>query len=274
MSKKTLLISLAALAIAAALIVGATLAFFTDTSTETIAATAGTVRIDEPAVLDKTVTIFNPGDVFPIAGDLTYQGNKSAMIRMRIEIAITSEEDAFGVDIGSTLAYLETALSAYADEADAIDSVVADKIDLTLMGAAEMTERGYAADDLVAKSAWLYLPVMAGNSNIASYEPEGTANDDLAIAGMFAKFNDATPNLYQGMSFKFSYVLEAAQFRNNGGVTAPTQAVLAAAAGADTEAKLNTYWASVVTDVDALDPATPADLAVLESYFVSVANAA
>lgn len=266
MTTKKLILSLTALALSLLLVIGATLAFFTDTSTESIVAAAGTVRIGSSATETTDISIFNPGDVIPTADSFKYEGNKSAVMRMRIEIAITGATDAFGNSLPTTEEdiedYIASAITLYSMENDAITQSGSNKVSLDYsLTTEEKTAAGFDDDDLVIATQWTYS-LMSGLNTLPVYEHEGTVNDDSILPlAKYIKFNNSAGNEFQGQHFRFRVVLEAAQFRNNGtAFSIPSISVLNAIPpeafpgdpNITMEDRLNYYWQQKAGEYSAL----------------------
>ncbi len=85
---KRIKFGVAALIACAVLLIGATLAYFTDRATASATGVAGTVKI----ALDDTMTLptnFNPGDGRLLAATITNEGNKSVDVRQTFQVTMT-----------------------------------------------------------------------------------------------------------------------------------------------------------------------------------------
>jgi predicted ribosomally synthesized peptide with SipW-like signal peptide len=195
--KSKILLSVLSIALAGALIAGATLAWFTDEN-EVPAATfvAGTVEVDadEPTVLPKAgVNNVNPGDSFNVKWFIHNKGTKATEFRVKLEKVWYIDDDNYAVNSEEN-GRLERLFDEYGvDDLEALED---------LLNTNNVTYEP-AGDDWKMHKGWIYYtsgPVPAGENRIL----------ELIVTFDGKK----TDNKYMGATFTLGGIVEAVQASN------------------------------------------------------------
>lgn len=193
------------------LLIGGTLAYFTDYQTMAVSATAGTVEIElenNIDLLEEEYDVFGPGDIKTASFELINKGNKS--IDVRTTIALTVNNEQFDLVFSG-------------------DSTTQSEFDLYLASDVELTEnKGY-----VPKEGAQPLKIKSINGNVIFYTVEEyslNGNSELYSevetingTGSFRHlydyvllFKNDTNNDWQSSILTIDILVEAKQHENTG----------------------------------------------------------
>lgn len=238
-SKKSLL-ALLILLLAIAIIVGTSLAFFSDIISGSIGGTAGTLDLVKSdvnskqffaregiaEVQDLDVNNINPGDYILVDFNATNAGNKSAWVRNVLsEVEVTLNEDIQSANSTFTMTNAEAAefftlykaptaaeltSAGYADLDIFLLSVVGgDTAAATLMESLAV-DFASAQDGKVAEAA----VILNGTGTSAEIETGTNVVEEAPVQYIIAFDKDATNEL-QGAEVTFGIEVQAIQYRNN-----------------------------------------------------------
>ncbi|MCL2332565.1 MAG: CalY family protein [Actinomycetia bacterium] len=214
---KRLKFALAASVACIALLIGATLAYFTDRATVNTGGTAGTVKI---ALDDASFSLlnaegkdnYNPGDGRLIVAPITNTGNKSVDVRQTFKLTMTP---AAGI-------------SAFTAAPNTMGWALYAKSDCTKnaegnwapgLTAAPLSATYATADGVVTATYAIPEVVLNGDPTDANAETEAGVTTNVLNNDYVLVMLPGSDNSYQGASVAFEILAEAKQHRNTSGVS-------------------------------------------------------
>ncbi|MCL2355448.1 MAG: hypothetical protein FWC68_06315 [Oscillospiraceae bacterium] len=225
-------LALLLLLIAFIIILGATVAFFSDFITAQITATAGTLRLEggeitgnqhfqrpgveggpfinhSYAIVDGLIANLNPGDIIELNTGVQNVGNKSAWVRNIVNLTIgTNHANVVPEAEGRFELFQFPATTSTADALTAIRTRV-----LTNRIAVSGTTGGFPGTGQIG------TPIIMNGTGTAAEEEEGglAPNQSMRLFLYFVPTvgTDVDSNRFQGSEIALTIRTEAMQFRNN-----------------------------------------------------------
>ena len=223
MRNKRIKFGIAASIAALALLIGATMAYFTDRASATATGTAGTVKIsiDASGLANAMLSAdglnnFNPGDARVIDATIANEGNKSIDLRQTF---VVSMAPAAGIDAFTALP---------TDASDPMGWAIYAATDVTgdatngyviKPGATPVATPSVATNNGETILTYVMPTDVVLNGTGANAETE-TGITDTSVSGTYVlAMMPSSDNSYQGASVSLTILAEAKQHRNTSGVT-------------------------------------------------------
>lgn len=222
MKNKRIKFAVAAIAAALVLLIGASLAYFTDNATGTAQGTAGTVKISlanfNLTNPNGNINNFNPGDGRDITAAITNTGNKSVDVRETFSITMTPANLTEFTATPPTMGW-----AIYAKSDCTLDSTTGNYV--VNQSASPIAAPTITVNSDKSVTATYVVPTDAVlNGTGANREVEtnatGTGTDGNIMANEYVlAMMPASDNSYQGATVTLDILAEAKQHRNTAGVT-------------------------------------------------------